>query len=113
MKERRPTAGAKRASRERPRASVRCGRAAAPAAGPAGPRCRSRGPSRTIVPLGPSLAERLETARQEEAAARAEVERLQAAAGANGEPSVERVDAETELERASEEVAGLERRLES
>jgi hypothetical protein len=65
------------------------------------------------LPLGPSLVEQLATARDEEVAARAELERLHAAAGSNGEPSVERVDAEAELERASEEVANLERQLES
>jgi hypothetical protein len=65
------------------------------------------------VPLGPSIFDELEAAREAEAAARSEAERLQAAAGSNGEPSVERVDAETELEHATEEVANLERRLES
>ena len=65
------------------------------------------------MPLGPSIFEQLEAAREAEAAARSEAERLQAAAGSNGEPSVERVDAETELEHATEEVSNLERRLES
>jgi hypothetical protein len=55
----------------------------------------------------------LTAAREEETAARAEVERLQAAAGGNGEPSVEMVDAETELEHSVEAVASLERRLEA
>ncbi len=65
------------------------------------------------MPLGPSLEEQLQAAREDEAAAHAEVARLHAAAGSNGEPSVERVDAEAELERATEELANLERRLES
>jgi hypothetical protein len=66
----------------------------------------------TPPPLGPSFSDRLETARQEEAAARAEVERLTQAADGNGEPSVERVDAEAELERAGGELANLEHSLE-
>jgi hypothetical protein len=66
-----------------------------------------------VLPLGPPLVERLETARQEQAAAREELERIEATADENGEPSVERVDAEAELERTTEAVAALEQHLET
>ena len=64
------------------------------------------------APLGPSLGERIETARREEKAARAKVERLTPADAANGERSADRVDAEAELERATAELENLERSLE-
>jgi hypothetical protein len=89
-------------NRERP---ARPARKPAPAPEPAPPEI-------VIAPLGPSIVEALESARGEETAARAELERVQAAAGDNGEPNVELVDAEAELERASEAVAALEQRLE-
>jgi myosin heavy subunit len=81
---------------------------------PARPRRRSAprpAPEQPPIPLGPPLEDQLAAAREEEAAARGRLEQLQAAAGANGDPSVERVDAEADLERASEEVVNLERRL--